>query len=94
MLRVNVHDAKTNLSKYLKRVARGETIIVCRRNIPIAEIRPVSQQRLAKRPIGLCKGMFEIPPEFYEPLPPDLLALFNGEGPEDIAHACRRHGYG
>jgi len=78
-----VHEAKTHLSKYLSRVARGETIIVCRHNIPIAELRPVSRAGLARRPIGLDKGLFEVPPEFFEPLPPDLLALFNGEGPED-----------
>ena len=83
MLRVNVHDAKTHLSKYLARVAKGESIIVCRHNIPIAELRPVTPPDRPTRPIGLCKGMFEVPPEFFEPLPPDLLALFNGEGPED-----------
>jgi len=85
MLRVNVHDAKTHFSKYLNRVAKGETIIVCRRNIPIAEIRRVHEPRRAPRPIGIDQGAFEIPPEFYEPLPPDLLALFNGEEPEKPA---------
>jgi len=83
MLRVNVHDAKTHLSKYLARVAKGESIIVCRHNIPIAELRPLTPPERPPRPIGLCKGMFEVPPEFFEPLPADLLALFNGEGPED-----------
>ncbi len=83
MIRLNIHEAKTHLSKYLARVARGETIILCKRNIPVAEIRRLPRVRRAKRPIGLCKGMFEVPPDFFEPLPPDLLALFNGEGPED-----------
>ena len=82
MLRVNVHDSKTHLSKYLNRVARGETIILCKRNIPFAEIRRLPQPGKAKRPIGLDKGAFDVPPEFFEPLPPDLLALFNGEEPE------------
>ncbi|MBM3746818.1 MAG: type II toxin-antitoxin system Phd/YefM family antitoxin [Acidobacteria bacterium] len=83
MLRVNVHEAKTHLSKYLARVAKGETIIVCRHNIPVAELRPVTPLERPERPIGIDKGLFEVPPEFFEPLPPDLLALFNGEGPED-----------
>lgn len=85
MIRLNIHEAKTHLSKHLRRLARGETIILCKRNIPIAEIRPLPQPGRAKRPIGLCKGMFEVPPEFFEPLPPDLLALFNGEEPENGA---------
>lgn len=83
-MRVNVHDAKTNFSKYLRRVARGETIVVCRRNVPVAEIRRVPQGRRSPRPIGIDQGAFQIPPEFYEPLPPDVLAAFNGEGPEDV----------
>lgn len=40
MLRVNVHEAKTHLSKYLSLLAKGETILLCKRNVPIAEIRP------------------------------------------------------
>lgn len=84
MLRVNVHEAKTNLSKYLRRVAKGETIVVCRRNIPIAEIRRVNAPRRAPRPIGIDQGAFTIPPEFYEPLPAELLGAFNGEEAEDL----------
>ena len=85
MTQVGISHFRTHISAYLRRAAGGETIIVCRHNIPIAELRPVPQAGPAKRPIGLCKGMFEMPPEFFEPLPPDLLALFSGEGPEKPA---------
>jgi len=78
MLRVNVQQAKAHLSRYLDRVLKGESVILCKRNVPVAEIRPLPQPR----PIGLDKGEFEIPPEFFEPLPPELLAAFNGEEPE------------
>ncbi len=77
-----MRDCRTHFSEYLRRVAAGETVIICRRNVPIAELRPLAQPGAAERPIGLCKGMFEVAPEFFEPLPPDLLALFNGEEPE------------
>ena len=80
MNKVNIHDAKTNFSKYLAQVEKGETLIVCRRNIPVAEIRPLSKKGKKKRPIGLAKGMGHVPPEFFDPLPDDLLALFNCEG--------------
>ena len=44
MIRINIAEAKSRLSNYLERVERGETIILCRRNVPIAEIRPVAKR--------------------------------------------------
>lgn len=79
MIRVNIHQAKTQLSRYLRRLAKGETILLCKRNTPVAELRPLPALRTRKRPIGLDKGKFVVPPEFFEPLPAGLLALFNGE---------------
>ena len=43
MIKLNIHEAKTHLSKYLERVAQGEIIALCKRNIPIAEIHPISR---------------------------------------------------
>jgi antitoxin (DNA-binding transcriptional repressor) of toxin-antitoxin stability system len=54
---------------------------LCKRNIPIAEIRPLPQRRKGKRPIGLAKGEFKVPPEFFEPLPSELVDAFNGQEP-------------
>jgi antitoxin (DNA-binding transcriptional repressor) of toxin-antitoxin stability system len=79
MIKLNVHEAKTHLSRYLERLERGETIILCRRNIPIAEIRPIPRPRSIKRPIGLAKGKLKIPPGFFEPLPSELIDAFHGE---------------
>lgn len=79
MIKLNIHEAKTHLSRYLEKLARGETILLCKRNIPIAEIRPLPQQRKTKRPIGLAKGKFKVPPEFFEPLPPELVDVFHGQ---------------
>ncbi len=81
MIRLNIHEAKTHLSRYLGQLAEGETIILCKRNVPIAEIRPLPARRLKKRPIGLEKGKFEIPPAFFEPLPDDILEAFYGGKP-------------
>lgn len=80
MIKLNVHEAKTHLSRYLNRLAKGETILLCRRNVPIAEIHPLPALKKAKRrPIGLAKGDFEIPKEFFEPLPTKVLRLFSGD---------------
>ena len=73
-----MHQAKTHLSRYVARVAAGETIILCRRNQPVAEIRPLPQATAQARPFGLAKGAFSVPPSFFEPLPDDEMAAFEG----------------
>ncbi len=80
MIQIDVQQAQTQLLQYLEQVSRGETILVCKDHEPIAEIRPVAKARKAPRPIGLAKGTFEIPANFFEPLPDDLLAAFQGQG--------------
>jgi antitoxin (DNA-binding transcriptional repressor) of toxin-antitoxin stability system len=79
MIKLNVHEAKTHLSKYLELLERGESILLCKRNIPIAEIRPIRQPRKTKRPIGLGKGAFKIPKSFFKPLPKEIEDSFYGE---------------
>jgi antitoxin (DNA-binding transcriptional repressor) of toxin-antitoxin stability system len=79
MIRLNIHEAKTHLSRYLDRLAKGEKILLCKRNVPIAEIRPLPPERSGQRPIGLARGAFEVPPSFFEPLPDELTAAFRGE---------------
>ncbi len=81
MIRLNVHEAKTHLSRYLARLAGGELILLCKRNVPIAEIRPVRQPRTERRPVGLAKDRFEVPTSFFDPLPEDLLDAFAGKQP-------------
>lgn len=79
MIRLNIHEAKTHLSRYLSMIKKGQTILLCKRNEPIAEIRPFPSPRSEKRPIGLAKGKFTVPPEFFEPLPEEVLQAFDGE---------------
>jgi prevent-host-death family protein len=78
MIKINVHDAKTHLSRYLERVAAGEVIVLCKRNVPIAELRPLPAPRTEPRPVGLARGRFTVPDEFFEPLPDDLVEAFEG----------------
>ena len=80
MIRLNVHEAKTHLSRYLDRVEAGETIVLCRHNRPIAEVRPIAATTSeGKRRFGIDEGKFEIPHEFFEPLPEDLMRYFSGK---------------
>ncbi len=78
MIRLNVHEAKTHLSRYLARLEAGETIMLCRRNVPIAEIRPLPRKQLKPRKLGQAKGVIEILPAFFDDLPEDELALWEG----------------
>ncbi len=80
MTQVDWQQAQANLPHYLEQVARGETVVICKDDAPIAELRPTTAPTRTPRPLGLGKGLGEIPPSFFEPLPDDLLALFNGEG--------------
>ncbi len=78
MIRINIHEAKTHLSEYLARLRRGEVLVICKRNVPIAEVRAVPPARTAPRPVGQAKGEFTIPRSFFDPLPEDVLTGFDG----------------
>jgi len=79
MIRLNIHEAKTHLSRYLARLKEGETILLCRRNEPVAEIRAFVPPRAGPRPFGLAAREFSVPPSFFEPLPDEEIAGFEGE---------------
>ena len=55
MISINIHEAKTQLSKYLAKLRPGERILICKRNVPIAELRALPQDSSIPRPIGLAK---------------------------------------
>lgn len=77
-MEVNVHEAKTNFSKLLQRVALGEEITIAKAGVPVAKLVPV-QPGQGKRPLGLFKGEIWMAGDFDAPLPPDILAGFLGE---------------
>ncbi len=66
MATANLSEVKSRFSHFTKRVKSGETIILCERNKPIAEIRPLPDpaKPVAKRQLGLMKGLCPVGPEF------------------------------
>jgi len=64
---VNVHEAKTHLSKLLARVEAGERIIIAKAGKPVAELGPINE-RPARRILGRDRGLVIIHPEFDDPL--------------------------
>ena len=92
MIKTNVAEIKARLSEYLDRVLAGERIVICRHNKPIAELRPFAEVRAEPRPIGPLPGRpaFEISPSFFDPLPDEELARWEGgEVPATVAGAGR-----
>ena len=80
MIKLNIHEAKTHLSRHLARLERGEKIILCKRNVPIAEIIPLAKADSSPRPIGLARGEFAVSREFFAPLPQEIRDGFEGRG--------------
>lgn len=70
-----MHDAKTNLSSYIAELKPGETLLLCNRNKPVAEIRSLAHKKLKPR-IGAGKGEFTVPDSFFEPMPDEWLKAF------------------
>ena len=73
MTTVNIHAAKTQLSRLIERAGAGEEIVIAKAGKPVAKL--VALGAGQKRPLGLLAGR-KIPEEFYEPLPDDIIDLF------------------
>lgn len=80
MKAVNVHEAKTHLSRLLKKVAAGEEVVISKAGKPIARLVPVVEPP-RERVLGLYKGQVVIGEDFDE-LPEDVLRAFEGENNE------------
>jgi prevent-host-death family protein len=77
MKKVNVHEAKTQLSKLLQRVAAGEEIAIANRGVPVARLVPAALPK-AHRELGTERERLKIAEDFDAPLPMDILAAFLG----------------
>lgn len=66
---VNIHEAKTHLSRLIERVRQGERIVIAKAGTPVAVLSAVPPERPVKRPIGLDRGRIVIHPDFDDPLP-------------------------
>jgi prevent-host-death family protein len=78
---VNVHEAKTHLSRLLERVSAGEEIVIAKAGRPVAKLIPYDESE-EPRKMGAWKGRVWMADDFDE-LPPDLLASFYGEGEDE-----------
>jgi prevent-host-death family protein len=75
MQTVNIHEAKTHLSRLLEQVANGDEVIIAKAGKPIARLAPLDAAP-KKRRLGLLKGKLQVPDDFDAPLTDAELALF------------------
>jgi prevent-host-death family protein len=75
---VNIHEAKTHLSRLLQRVIAGEEVIIAKSGQPVARLIPFTPKPNPRVP-GSAKGKIWMAPDFDAPLPDDLLNAFEGK---------------
>lgn len=74
---INIHDAKTHLSKIVDEVAGGAKVIIAKAGKPMARLSPISAPIRPKK-LGLLKGKIKIPDDFNAPLDQEMIAEFEG----------------
>lgn len=76
MATVNIHEAKTHLSRLVEKVAEGAEIVIAKNGVPRAKLVPLGRVRPIK--FGVLKGKIRYPDDFDAPLPNEVVARFEG----------------
>jgi prevent-host-death family protein len=74
-MEVNVHEAKTHLSRLLARVALGEEVVIAKAGKPVAKLVAIPSGKPTFK-FGSAKGKFVVPEDFNDPLPKEIEDLF------------------
>ena len=74
---VNIHEAKTHLSRLLARVSSGEEVIIAKAGKPVARLVPIAEKPTRRKP-GSAAGKVVIMPDFDAPLPEEIIRAFEG----------------
>ena len=75
-MQVNIHEAKTQFSKLILCVEKGEEVVIARYGEPVARLVPYNRSFVPREP-GSAEGKFTVPSAFFEPLPDDILKAFD-----------------
>ncbi len=78
MSAINIHEAKTHLSRLVDQAAAGDEIVIAKAGKPLARLVPLTQG--SKRKLGIMAGKISVPADFDAPLPDETLAAFEGHG--------------
>jgi antitoxin (DNA-binding transcriptional repressor) of toxin-antitoxin stability system len=79
MIEIDIQQAQAELPRYVDEVVAGEVVYICRKGVAVAELRAVPVPTKEPRPLGLARGMGQLLPSFFDPLPADILDAFEGK---------------
>lgn len=74
---INIHEAKTQLSKLIELAQAGEEFVIAKSGKPVARLIPIGKEK-RKRKLGLLDGKIKVPDDFNAPLPEEVIAAFEG----------------
>lgn len=77
MKTVNVHEAKTHLSRLMEEVEAGQDVVIARAGRPVARLTALQPAR-PPRQLGALAGLYTVPDDWDAPLPADVIAQFGG----------------
>ncbi|MBN1945504.1 MAG: type II toxin-antitoxin system prevent-host-death family antitoxin [Bradymonadales bacterium] len=77
MRSINIHEAKTNLSRLVDEAVAGREVVIGKAGKPLVKLVPVEAP--SRRRLGVLRGRLEVPDDFDAPLSEEELALFEGE---------------
>jgi prevent-host-death family protein len=77
---INLYEAKAKLSELVDRAAAGEEIVIARHGRPVARLVRYAPSAGKRRKLGLLAGKWQVPDDFDDPLPDDVLDAFEGRG--------------
>ena len=78
MKKINIHEAKTHLSRLVEQAASGREFVIAKAGKPLARLVPLATPVKTKK-LGLLKGKIKVPDNFNAPLDAAILALFERE---------------
>lgn len=79
-MQVNVHEAKTQLSKLIEAALRGEEVVIARDSVPAVRLEPIRPKPFK---LGMLEGQLGEIPDFLEPMSEEELALWEGDSSDD-----------
>ena len=77
MLTVNIHEAKTHLSRLIEQAAKGEPFIIAKAGKPLVQVTALEPAKPAKR-LGFLEGKFTVPDDFDQMGQDEFIKLFEG----------------
>jgi prevent-host-death family protein len=75
---VNIHEAKTHLSRLVEKAAKGESFIIAKAGKPMVKVVPLEEEKQVRR-IGMLDGMFEVPDDFDTMFEKEIEEMFYGK---------------